>query len=340
MNAITTQTINAVPARLADYMANNKLSTANSELSAGVTGGFAVMSIRGKAFHIKHRGEERTLMREDGDGARGSVEVVILKSAPVIGKIFYEAGYEDGSNAAPDCFSTNGQTPDAVSPKKQNTTCAACPKNIWGSKVTPQGKPGKACADSRRLAIVPAQDILNDAQAGPMLLRIPAASLGELATYSNTLNAVGHVYFGVVTRISFDTKEAFPKLVFNAVRPLADWELDLALPIRDDARTARVLSEELDTVQHQTTAPPSVQSVFEQPPVTPVVTQVQPVQQVAQPVQQVAQPVQQVAQPVQQVAQPVQQVAQPVQQVAQPVENASMGDDLDALLDQMMAGKP
>ena len=32
--------------------------------------------------------------------------------------------YAEGSNAAPDCASTDGRAPDPASPKKQSVTCA------------------------------------------------------------------------------------------------------------------------------------------------------------------------------------------------------------------------
>lgn len=238
------------------------------DLGAGISGGFGVISYKGKVWKIKYQGQENILMREDGDGARSSIEVVVIKAASVISKIWYESGYVDGSTAPPDCWSTNGQTPDPASPKKQSNTCAGCPMNAWGSKVTDAGKPGKACADSKRLAVVPLADITNEAFNGPMLLRVPAASLKDLKSYGDKLGAVQYPYYAVGTRIGFDVNEAFPKFAFNPIRALTDEEADAVLALRDDPRVNRILNEAVEVVRHEPEAPaaPTVESLFEQPP--------------------------------------------------------------------------
>jgi len=263
MSNLITMPLGALPAAFAGQAKN----VANAELSGGITGGFAVLSLRGKSWRVKHRGEERIMMRDDGDGARSSLEVVLVKAAPVISKIFYQTGYVEGSNSPPDCWSTNGVTPDAGASKKQSATCAGCPHNAWGSRITDAGKAGKACADSKRLALVPAGDIDNEVSGGPMLLRIPAASLQDLTSYAAKLNAVGYPYYAVVTRIAFDPDAEYPKVMMNAVRALTDEEAAKVAALRDDARVGRILNEAVEMAEHQTSAPPALDEVFEKPPV-------------------------------------------------------------------------
>lgn len=246
----------------------------NDELGAGVASSYAIMGFRGKVWSTKWQGKETPLMRDDGDGPRGSIEVVIVKAATPISKIYYKSGYVDGSNAAPDCWSANGVTPDASVQSKVCATCAECPMNAWGSRTTESGKPGKACSDSRRVSIVPLGDLENEGMGGPMLLRIPAATLKDLKAYGDTLDGYGYPYFAVATRISFDPKEAYPKLAFSAIRPLDDNEGRAVLKLREDKRTATVLNE--GSEQKAAKAPESEaaevpDSPFEQP-VTPKVT--------------------------------------------------------------------
>jgi hypothetical protein len=233
------------------------------DLSAGVSSGFGIISYRGKVWRTKFRGEETSLMREDGDGPRASIEVVILKAANHLAKIFYKDGYKEGSTESPDCFSTNGLTPDINSKAKQANTCANCPMNAWGSRITPAGKPGKACSDSKRTVVVPLGDMENEVFGGPMLLRIPAASLQDLAQYGQKMGALGYPYYAIGTRISFDVKEAFPKFVFSAIRPLTDAEADRVLELREDPRVNRILSEAEVTPEQAN--PAEVASAFEQP---------------------------------------------------------------------------
>lgn len=215
----------------------------NDELGSGIASSYGIVGYRGKVWSIKHQGKETQLMRDDGDGPRGSVEVVIVKAASAVAKIFYAGGYQDGSNSAPDCWSTNGVTPDAAAQNKQNATCAGCPMNAWGSRVTEAGKQGKACSDNRRIAIVPLNDMANDMFGGPMLLRIPAASLKDLKAYGELLNSYHYPYYACATRISFDPKEAYPKFVFSAIRPLTDEEAKYVLELRGDKRVSNILNE-------------------------------------------------------------------------------------------------
>lgn len=240
----------------------------NDELGSGIASSYGIVGYRGKVWSIKHQGKETQLMRDDGDGPRGSIEVVIVKAASAISKIFYAGGYQDGSNAPPDCWSTNGLTPDAAAQNKQNATCAGCPMNAWGSRVTEAGKQGKACSDSRRIAVVPVNDINNDMFGGPMLLRVPAASLKDLKAYGELLNSYHYPYYACATRISFDPKEAFPKFVFGAIRPLTDDEAKMILELRDDKRVANILNEATDLAPRQE-APQVAASPFEQPAPAP-----------------------------------------------------------------------
>ena len=238
----------------------------NNDLAAGVVSGFGIISYRGKVWRTKYRGEERDLMRADGDGPRSSIEVVILKASGNLAKIFYESGYVEGSTAQPDCWSSNGVTPDANAPNKQHSACATCKQNAFGSRITPAGKQGKACSDSKRLAIVPLEDIDNEVFGGPMLLRVPAASLGDLATFGTKMQALGYPYNSIGVRISFDTKEAYPKFVFSAIRPPTDAEAQKVLAYQNDPRLARVLSESSDYAAPAEAPAPALDQVFEQPP--------------------------------------------------------------------------
>ena len=182
MNALVPQNFGQVSQRFAAQPVEN-------DLSAGVQAGFGIIGYRGKVWSTRYRGEEKQLMRPDGDGPRNSIEVVIVKASGHVSKIWYKDGFVEGSSAAPDCYSTNGVTPDVGSKNKQHTACASCPMNQWGSRITPAGKQGKACSDSKRLAVVPSDNIGNEILGGPMLLRVPAASLRDLAGFGEKMQA-------------------------------------------------------------------------------------------------------------------------------------------------------
>lgn len=205
-------------AKLPAFLAS-KANDVNDDLTANVGAGFPVLSIKGKTFTVK-RGKEATLLTRELDGEKipaQAVEVVLLKANKNFSKTWYVKGYTEGSDAKPDCFSNDGETPDPSVEAPQSKKCATCPKNVWGSKISDDGSKLKACTDVRRLAIAPAGQ-LND----PMLLRVPPASLKPLAEYGQMLKKRGVPYNAVITKIKFDPEAATPKLQFAPVRFLTE----------------------------------------------------------------------------------------------------------------------
>lgn len=198
----------AVPAHIAAAFGVTK----TDDLTHGV-GMFGVFSIRGSKWRVVKGGVESLVKIPGTDDAAPSVEVVLLKANPNLSKTYYKDAYVEGSDAPPDCFSNDGMKPDAAVEEPQCETCAACPQNVWGSKITPQGSKVKACADIRRVAAAPVGMISE-----PLLLRVPGASLGDLAKYGSDLNGMGVHYSGVVTKLAFDADAAYPKITFKAVR--------------------------------------------------------------------------------------------------------------------------
>jgi len=194
------------------------------DLYEGVSSGFGVVSIKGSKWKIKHGGEEHPVLDDAGD-PKAALEVVILKASRDVSKLYYAKAYEDGDDSEPDCYSSDGKTPDTGAHNPQSASCATCTHAQWGSKITPAGKKAKACGDSRRVAVVPLGDITNDLYGGPMLLRVPAASLNDLAAYGKGMAGKGFPYNAIGTKIGFDINAAYPKLTFSPKRKLTEEEL-------------------------------------------------------------------------------------------------------------------
>lgn len=205
------------------------------DLNAGVSAGFPVMSIRGAKWRIIDGGEEHPIYLPNSKDLAPFVKVVILKANANISKVFYDGQYVEGSDSAPDCYSNDGVAPAADAANPQCASCAACPKNVWGSKISPSGSKIKACADVRRVAILPEGDM----DYSPILLRVPGASLSDLANYGKALKQRGIPYAAVVTKLSFDPDAAFPKIMFQFERVLTQEEMvkvaeRIADPVIDD----------------------------------------------------------------------------------------------------------
>ena len=179
-----------------------------SAFTAGVSAGFPYLSIKGKVWTVVRDGERKVVANpKDPDSPATAVQIVLLNANPHLSKVYYKDGYEDGSTEKPTCFSNDGIRPSDESVQKQCKTCAACPHNVWGSGG---GGKGKACSDSRRVAVARA-DALDD----PMLLRIPPASLKTLREHAETVARHGIPLNAVITKVSFDPAEATPRLLFT-----------------------------------------------------------------------------------------------------------------------------
>jgi hypothetical protein len=200
-------------AKLPAHIASMFTARGTSALAAGVGTSFPHLSIKGKVFHLV-RGDERTLITKPGedDEPASSIEAIILDANPILSKVFYAKGYEEGTAEKPTCYSNNGVSPEADAQEPQAKKCAVCPHAQWGSKITEAGKQGKACQDSRRVAIS-----TPGTPEEPILLRVPAASLKPLAEYGTMLARRGVDFSAVVTKIGFDYTVAHPALTFKPV---------------------------------------------------------------------------------------------------------------------------
>ena len=213
MNALTPLRGGQMPAV---FQSRAGLPSMTGAMQAGLTAGYAVISYKGRNWRIKYRGED-TLIRDERNVPMPALNVIIVGVSDKISKQWYDKRFAEGDNEAPDCFSINGEKPDPSSPKKQCDSCAVCPQNLWGSRITENNKKAKACQDTRRLAIVPWGDVENDAFGGPMLLRVPPTSLANVARYGTELERFGAEPFMVATQLSFDLDVAYPLIELQAL---------------------------------------------------------------------------------------------------------------------------
>lgn len=224
---------------------------AADEFSGGVSTGFPSLSIKGREFAVTRNGETKTIQRKTEDGDLEpvrSINVVVLKGNPNLSKVFYKGKYEEGSDTKPTCFSNDGKAPDPEAVEPQCATCAMCPQNEWGSRITDAGKKARACSDSRRLAVA-AVDAIDD----PMLLRVPATSIKTLAEYSKQLKVRGKTLMEVLTRLSFTPGVAFPSLEFEPKGLLGEELLVSISQVRNSDTVNQIIG--LSASPHATPAP-------------------------------------------------------------------------------------
>jgi hypothetical protein len=237
MNALTNLPPGGIPA--AFQSAN--LPDMNAAAQEGLLASFAVVGYKGKNWRLRYRGEEE-LLTDNRGVPLPSLEVVIVGLSPAISKSFYDKRYSEGDDGAPDCYSTGGVVPDPQSPEPQSPSCAACPKNIFGSRITEAGKKAKACQDYRRLAVVPLGDIENESYGGPMLLRVPPMSLSNLAKYANDIQRFGAQPYAVATTLGFNYDVAYPELTFSPARWVTEEEAEAILEQLSNPVIERMMS--------------------------------------------------------------------------------------------------
>jgi hypothetical protein len=166
------------------------------------------ISIKGKQFRFVKDGEETPFP------AGQPFKAVILGMDPPKGcaKSFYVGAYTPGSVDAPDCFSSDGLTPDGFVATPVSRSCTECPHSVFGSGRDAAGQPtkGKLCGDHKNLFVVPFDQLDGDVA----VLRVPATSLKALSAYGQELIKHGAPMQALVTEMTF-TSDEHPQLAFR-----------------------------------------------------------------------------------------------------------------------------
>ena len=209
------------PSNVPSFARNNELSdTAKALTGGGVGTSSKRISIKGGVFRLLAGGKEIAAIDER------FLDVIIVKAAPKVSRIFYAKSYDGDNITGPDCWSNDGERPDASAENKQGTTCMSCPQNIAGSG---QGN-SRACRYQQRLAVV----LENNIEGDILQLTLPATSVfgkedGDkrpLQAFARNLAMQNPPISPemIVTRMKFDTKAEAPKLHFAPSRWLTDEE--------------------------------------------------------------------------------------------------------------------
>jgi hypothetical protein len=175
------------------------------------------------------------------------LEVIVVAAA--FRNVWYAGKFDPNNIVNPNCFALSldesGMVPDEVVAQKPHTSCAGCPKNEWGSD--PGGGRGKACKQSRRLVMLPA-DCATKPEADVMTaefakMDIPVTSVKNYSSYVNAVAAsTNRPTFAIVTEISTspDVKTQF-KVNFKPMRLIDNMESLTAIMKRIDSAQALAL---------------------------------------------------------------------------------------------------
>lgn len=197
---------------LPDYLKTLQVDDTTKALMGSGGSGTSIkrISIKGGVWRLMVNGKE---MAQNEDR---NLNVVIVNAAPKVSRTYYAQQYQEGGEVvAPDCWSADGEVPDAKASSPQSKRCLDCPMNMPGSG---QGN-SRACRYSQRIAVVLANDIGGDI----FQLTLPSTSIfGEgsngkwpLQAYGKFLGGKGIPVTAVVTEMRFDTNSATPKINFK-----------------------------------------------------------------------------------------------------------------------------
>lgn len=143
-----------------------------------ISGGWPFLSFKGASIHL------------GDDKFDNPVDVIVLDA--IFEKAYYEDEYDPGNTSAPKCWAlgTDEKTlaPPADLPTKQSDACVNCKWNAFGTDN--RGR-GKACKDTKRVAVLHA-DLLQDHKAlkeqEGVRFRVSTMSLKGWAKFQKLIN--------------------------------------------------------------------------------------------------------------------------------------------------------
>jgi hypothetical protein len=209
---------------LPEYLKTLQVDDTTKALMGGGGLGTKRISIKGGVWRLMVNGKE-IAKNEDRH-----MNVVIVSAAPHVSRTYYPSQWQEGGEIiAPDCWSSDGQLPDAKAANPQASRCVDCPQNVAGSG---QGN-SRACRYSQRLAVALANDLGGDV----FQLTLPSTSIfGEgvagkwpLQAYAKMLGSRNIPITAVVTEMRFDTDSSTPKINFKPASFLSSAQHELAI---------------------------------------------------------------------------------------------------------------
>jgi len=202
----TTQ-LNSWDAKLAAMAAG----AANAEASTGT--GSAFLTVK-KGARLAYNGEEI-----DGN----ALNVVVLDAMFL--NTWYKDAFDPDNPTSPACFAMGREESDMVphenSTLPQSDACHGCPLNEFGSAE--KGR-GKACKNSRRLAMILESDLEDLDNATPFFVNLNPGSLKGWAKYVKNLNDIfKRPPLAFITEISTIPDDQFQhKFVFKQLSQISE----------------------------------------------------------------------------------------------------------------------
>ena len=211
--------------QLPDYLKEVEIDEVTRALTGGGTG-VKRIALGNNKFILKVNGAEISKSNNS------KMEIVIVNASPNVSRTFYAKAWDPKADAAPpDCWSNDGERPDASVKEPQSPMCMNCPQDIAGSG---QGST-KACRKNRRIAVALAADLNGDVYQMTLQSKsifYDSKKPGDLDhmpfdQYVRYVGSQGYNLNTLVTEMRFDEDSTVGKLFFRPVRFLEkdEWEV-------------------------------------------------------------------------------------------------------------------
>lgn len=211
--------------QLPDYLKEVEIDEVTRALTGGGTG-VKRIALGNNKFILKVNGAEISKSNNS------KMEIVIVNASPNVSRTFYAKAWDPKADAAPpDCWSNDGEKPDASVKEPQSPMCMNCSQDIAGSG---QGST-KACRKNRRIAVALAADLNGDVYQMTLQSKsifYDAKKPGDLDhmpfdQYVRYVGSQGYNLNTLVTEMRFDEDSTVGKLFFRPVRFLEkdEWEV-------------------------------------------------------------------------------------------------------------------
>lgn len=204
------------------HLANVKLDDFTKAFTSS-GGSVKRISLRGRVFRLVDGGKE---IAKNTDT---HLDVIVVNGSTTVQKTFYENDYNADETSMPDCWSSNGEHPDAEVENPRASNCKTCPNAIKGSAGGQKTK----CRFSMRIAVV----LTNNPSGDIYQLVLPSKSIfgtGDIdhmpfLQYARYVGSSGYNLNMLATRMSFDTDSDVPKLFFSNLEFLDSETYDIAV---------------------------------------------------------------------------------------------------------------
>ena len=212
-----------IPTEVPAYAISTELARSmNEDASVGISTGFpASIRIKQGKFRLVDGNGDETILKPAELAEGEYLPLVVLAAKRGLNKVYYATAYDPNQSepSAPDCFSLDGERPDASVKKPMCSTCAACPMNAFGSGRNAAGQPtkGKACSDNKILAVL--------YKGGVYQFKIPPASLKNWGVFVKNLTARGIPLGHVAVYTGFDDAVDYSVLTFRVGRFIEEEKL-------------------------------------------------------------------------------------------------------------------